>query len=1334
MSSHSLNSFSKVNQLRSFVKKQLKKTEKNLTGHKNKIFCMKYCNHLGLLVSGSADHVIRGYDVKKGATTPSMKFTGHNGAILCMELDPVGTKLFTGSRDSTIKIWDLYTAKKNNEYPLETMSEHRSPIYCLKIDITGRFLYSGSENGNIIFWDLTFNGQPAVAVKTIKAHNKSILALEIDFERHYLYSGAGDSLIKIWNLMNISNEEVIPLKILKGHKSAVSCFLIDPLRQVMYSGSYDKTIKVWNLIFDLRDLDKPWVPIRSLNEHSEPVSSLQMSRTGKYLYSGSFDNKINVWDIECELEDPVFELIGHKSIVRDLECHLERNILYSCGDDEVIKVWDLEIRRCNVKLETDSFGLENGKILDIEFDGRRKYMFTAGDDGKIKMWNILNSNSTPSFCFLGHLDAVTCLRYDSWNQKLYSGSIDGNIHCYDVKNKKEKPIKIFSGHKDQITCLKIEERRRLLFTSSWDKTIFQWNLKTEETDPDKIFKGHKDGVTCIEIDKKSPLLYSGSNDNMIGVWSTKADEITCIRMLKGHKEGVVSILIDSSSQFLFSCSIDCTIRAWDLKKTGDEDREPIRIFRGHTKPVISIGLSWEGKVLYSASHDNSIKCWNLLKETNLDQEPIDEINVTDSTINLLRLDPTKQYIFISKENGGIQTIKLTKSVSILRLISRNYIILRSMKSLLSFESKEKRSKYANYLWQYLYDNYDPKVLLHSSIIELFALAGAEDILPKIFQSIGVPQDRDFIKNLLDVIEGVMKREKSNKVYAHNGFGDQSTGQNILEDGERESELVNTNEAKKKKVIKDKNKTSSKNMVDFGNSTNMSYLYSGIKINKKSKNAIYIFRERIKSNCKNSIKAILYFLCDHYEIKPYMEDLTIHRIISSIKGKSCRAFLLKFFRKKIRNIRGEARSSNNQTISFKHPIGLSADLYKRLLRKREFSQLEDLLLFNTRFKFSIKNGSLCSRNLFIQILKMKESHRGNFDWLISMKWRKISIVLWTNFALTAILSFGFTYSVYILNPGLWVIIIVYILIIYFSTYEIIRAWNNKPYFYDIKNWIDFITLILAFGLQIINQGVDKKIDENLVLAFANYATVIGINIRSIRYLTGVSTKMRFNIDFIRNIVSEMVGFFFVFMIFYFVYSFTLVSKERFVQNYDYNIMERPILQAFANGFLETQEWGFWDWTIFIILSFILIYIIGNFATAIIVYSYFQFSESRDNSHRTTKLQIIIELDKFMSVFSRQYRKEGFLKEDHDFFYYQVLEKDIKKTESQKIQEIVENIKDEVKNEISQVKDDISIKIDALTNLVQDLQKKMDKQEINSVHQVSKYKNNSNTRSNDSMEEL
>jgi WD40 repeat protein len=182
-------------------------------------------------------------------------FEAHSMNIYCIDIQ--GEKLFTGSRDTKIRIWNL-----NNLQLLLELNGHRGSVLCIKSNES--FVISGSSDHTIIIWN-AFTG--ALEAK-LNGHMDSVL--NIALAGNYIVSASKDKTIRMWDL---SKKEC--LHVYNGHQLSVNGIAYK--NGIICSGSLDKTIRLW---------DSHGNHLHTLHAHERGISSLDFD--GKYIVSGSF--------------------------------------------------------------------------------------------------------------------------------------------------------------------------------------------------------------------------------------------------------------------------------------------------------------------------------------------------------------------------------------------------------------------------------------------------------------------------------------------------------------------------------------------------------------------------------------------------------------------------------------------------------------------------------------------------------------------------------------------------------------------------------------------------------------------------------------------------------------------------------------------------------------------------------------------------------------------------------------------------------------------------------------------------------------------------------------
>lgn len=236
-----------------------------------------------------------------------------------------GHHLVSGSRDKSIKVWDL-----NTQRCLRTLKDqHDQSVLCLQFDIAQDVVVSGGSDSFVVIW--RFSDGKALK-KMTTAHRESVLNLR--FDDRYLITCSKDKTIKIWNMKAImSNDPLVPemsreqfahdppkvlepftlLGTLGGHGAAVNAIQI--YKDTIVSASGDRTIRMWNI--------QTGECLKDFNGHIKGIACVQFD--GRRVVSGSSDNTVRIFDAATKGE--VACLQGHTNLVRTVQARF--------GDQEV---------------------------------------------------------------------------------------------------------------------------------------------------------------------------------------------------------------------------------------------------------------------------------------------------------------------------------------------------------------------------------------------------------------------------------------------------------------------------------------------------------------------------------------------------------------------------------------------------------------------------------------------------------------------------------------------------------------------------------------------------------------------------------------------------------------------------------------------------------------------------------------------------------------------------------------------------------------------------------------------------------------------------------------
>eukprot|EP00929_Paragymnodinium_shiwhaense_P045114 TRINITY_DN23091_c0_g1_i1.p1 TRINITY_DN23091_c0_g1~~TRINITY_DN23091_c0_g1_i1.p1 ORF type:complete len:444 (-),score=40.90 TRINITY_DN23091_c0_g1_i1:168-1460(-) len=207
---------------------------------------------------------------------------GHHAAVTCLDVDWARSRCLSGSRDGTLKLWDL-----ESELCVETLHGHTGAVDCVTVDWSGCRAISGSADACLKLWDLN----QIVCLKTFFDAGRRPSCLAVDWLRgmsdwgaQHALVGQDDGTLRLWDLTKSKCGAEFG-----GHDDQVTCLAVDWESRSALSGAADATLRLWSLLCG----QTPKV----LRGHSDAVTSLTASWEALRAVSAATDKTMRVWDL-----------------------------------------------------------------------------------------------------------------------------------------------------------------------------------------------------------------------------------------------------------------------------------------------------------------------------------------------------------------------------------------------------------------------------------------------------------------------------------------------------------------------------------------------------------------------------------------------------------------------------------------------------------------------------------------------------------------------------------------------------------------------------------------------------------------------------------------------------------------------------------------------------------------------------------------------------------------------------------------------------------------------------------------------------------------------------
>ncbi|KAF1960416.1 WD40 repeat-like protein [Byssothecium circinans] len=500
-----------------------------LEGHSDSVNSATLSYDLTLLASGSKDKTIKIWEVSSGECVQTLK--GHPGSIGSVTFLH-NSMLASGSYDKTIKVWDT-----NSGNCVHTYNGHTDAVYSVVLSHDSTWLASASADKTIKIWDLSSSGE---CVQTLEGHSSSVGSVALSYDSALLASGSYDETIKIWE---ISSGKCV--QTLEGHSDAVNSVALSHDSTRLASAAY-RTIRIWNT--------SSGECLQLLESRSGSVRSVAFSHDSALLASASYDGTVRIWDASSG--GSLQTLKGHSDRVNSVAFLYYSTRLASASDDKTVKIWEVNSGECSEKLEEN-----DSCVTSIVLSHDLTRLVSASADRAVKIWDACSGKCLQTL--KRHSYCINSLALSHNSTRLASASDDRTVKIWDAES--GEYLRALE-HSAWVRSVTFSPGSKLLATGSHDGSIKVWDASSGEC----LYtleghEGHSFGINSVAFSQDLTRLASASHSG-IHIWDTGNGKR--VRTLKGHGFGVTSVAFSSDSTRLASASYNKTVKIWNVN-SGD---------------------------------------------------------------------------------------------------------------------------------------------------------------------------------------------------------------------------------------------------------------------------------------------------------------------------------------------------------------------------------------------------------------------------------------------------------------------------------------------------------------------------------------------------------------------------------------------------------------------------------------------------------------------------------------------------------------------------------------------------------------------------------------------
>jgi ribosome assembly protein 4 len=375
-----------------------------MPGHSEAVLHVQFSPDGKRLASGGGDMTVRFWDMQ--TCTPKFTCRGHKHHVLCTAWSPDGKRFASADRKGELRLWD----PANGAMLGQPLVGHKQWVTSLSWEPMHKNgacerLASGSKDSTIKVW----NVRTGRCIITLSGHTDSVESIQWGGEG-LLYSASRDRTIKVWNVDGGEDKRIgILVRTLVGHGHRVNTLALssehvlrtgpfgykmspfstpeegkklameryadfkagEPERLV--SGSDDFTLFMWHP-------ETAKHPVARLAGHQQPVNHISFSPDGRYFASASFDKKVKVWD--GRTGKFIATLTGHVGAVYRVSWSGDSRMLVSASKDSTVKLWQVK----DFKRAKETLPGHADEVYALDWSPLGQQVASGSKDRTIKVW------------------------------------------------------------------------------------------------------------------------------------------------------------------------------------------------------------------------------------------------------------------------------------------------------------------------------------------------------------------------------------------------------------------------------------------------------------------------------------------------------------------------------------------------------------------------------------------------------------------------------------------------------------------------------------------------------------------------------------------------------------------------------------------------------------------------------------------------------------------------------------------------------------------------------------------------------------------------------------
>lgn len=459
---------------------------------------------------------------------------GHTSGIQALAITSDRKTLASGSRDTTIRLWNIESGAL-----LKVLDEHTNSVQGLAFSPDNKTLASVSVDATSRLWDVESGTTRAI----LEGATGAVFSTVYSPDGKTLATAGGDGKIRLWD---VSSEPVKVRVLINAQAPIIWSIGFNAAGSKIISGGSDNAIRVWQsstgeLLTTLQGISTVW--------------GVTFLADDRIIASAHEDGFVNIWNIDEKRVWYWYE--GHKGRVSSLS--LASPWLASVGVDNTVRIWNTTLRTVPPQATPIPSATLDTKLLT-------QRAIAASQP---------TSTPRPTAAILSPARELNAGQHIEWSpdgKRLLTSGYGVGIQLYDATSLNQ----LLNLPKDGVAA----------FNNSGDQIVLATNEYIRFYDVQTGTETGTQFITPKELRKEPTISHDGQYVVLYGkydiyIWDTKLNRVVNnfkTVPLKGYPYGNASFSLDNrffAATFSetpkdnpnLRVNFDGVIRIWDLEKS-----------------------------------------------------------------------------------------------------------------------------------------------------------------------------------------------------------------------------------------------------------------------------------------------------------------------------------------------------------------------------------------------------------------------------------------------------------------------------------------------------------------------------------------------------------------------------------------------------------------------------------------------------------------------------------------------------------------------------------------------------------------------------------------------